>query len=414
MEQRELVSIILPTYNRAHTLAQTIRSVCAQTYENWELIVVDDGSTDDTRALLASFAADARIRPVYLEQNGNVCVALNEGIAHMRGDYMARIDSDDLWLPEKLEKQIAYLRAHPDCGACFTQVDLIDAQDECVNARWPALYEAYRPDCKTQREWVLRLLQKGNCLCQSTAVIPRAVLQAVGTYNLALLQSQDYDLWLRIAARYPIYLDPQPLTRYRWEPEESIKLSRSGEESDTRFYNEQRLIRLHFLDLIRDEDFLRLFGPDCIRPEARTPLELECEKMLWCLRAGGDMRLAGVMRAERLLAQEEARRMLEQVYQFTPKDLYRASKEHLWYDTVLQRRYADMQHACNLQGIEANQCQQQLAACTEQLREQREQCAQLRAALQACQQSTSWKVTKPLRALSRLLHRSKAADDPTP
>lgn len=409
MEQQALVSIIMPTYNRAHILAHTIASVCAQTYTNWELIIVDDGSTDDTRAVIESFD-DARIRPFYQPNNANVCVALNVGLSHARGTYIARIDSDDLWQPEKLEKQMAYLQAHPDCGACFSKVDLIDESGQCVNQIWPELYAMFQTEQPSQKAWVVYLLEQGNCLCQSSVVIPAHVWQAVGPYNLALLQSQDYDLWLRIVSRYPIHVVPQPLVQYRWQLDEQIKLSRSYEEANTRFYNEQMLIRLHFFDRIRDEDFLRLFGADLVKPDAHTPLELACEKMLWCLHAGSGMRLAGVFMGERLLSTPQGRETLEQTYHFTPKHLYAYSKEHLWYDTELKRQYDELQHRYNIQNKALGEREAERAAYQAQFekeRARREQLehlhAQTQAALDACLHSTSWKVTRPLRAIGRRL-----------
>src|SRR5690348_1065740 len=109
-EQHPVVSVILPTYNRASLISRAIRSVLNQTFTDWELLIVDDGSTDATEQLIRSRSADSRIRYMKLPQNVGMCNARNHGIALARGEFIAFLDSDDEWLPTKLEKQLAVFR----------------------------------------------------------------------------------------------------------------------------------------------------------------------------------------------------------------------------------------------------------------------------------------------------------------
>ena len=113
------VSVIIPTYNRAALVKEAVASVLAQTWREFELIVVDDGSTDDTPEALAPYAS--RIRLLRRENRGGVSAARNAGMAAARGEWLAFLDSDDLWLPEKLARQMAYLAAHPDAAWCQTE-----------------------------------------------------------------------------------------------------------------------------------------------------------------------------------------------------------------------------------------------------------------------------------------------------
>ena len=117
--QQPLVSVVLTNYNNAPFLARAVQSVLAQTYPNWELIAVDDASADNSAEILASFT-DPRITVLRNERNRQVSVSHNLGNRQAKGQYIAAIDSDDEWMPDKLEKQVAYMEAHPETGACFT------------------------------------------------------------------------------------------------------------------------------------------------------------------------------------------------------------------------------------------------------------------------------------------------------
>ena len=121
----KLVSIVMVNYNQERFIKEAIDSVIAQTYQNWELIIVDDGSTDQSVDIIKNYDDD-RIKPIYLEENSHICIATNVGFSHVTGEYIARLDSDDVWEKEKLYKQVALLEEKPNARVCFTQVNLID------------------------------------------------------------------------------------------------------------------------------------------------------------------------------------------------------------------------------------------------------------------------------------------------
>jgi glycosyltransferase involved in cell wall biosynthesis len=122
----KLVSIITPNYNCAQFIAQTIDSVLAQTYQNWEMLIIDDCSTDGSYDIALKYAEkDTRIRVYRMGKNGGAAFARNKAIELSRGDYLAFLDSDDLWLPEKLEKQLQFMQSN-DCDFCFTEYEHID------------------------------------------------------------------------------------------------------------------------------------------------------------------------------------------------------------------------------------------------------------------------------------------------
>ena len=210
-----LVSIVMPNYNGGRFLRDTIDSVLSQTYSEFEFIIVDDASTDDSLDVLKGYQIDSRIQIYKLEKNSQICIALNKGLDKAKGKYIARIDSDDCWMPEKLEKQVAYMESHPFCGVCFTWPDIIDEQNRIVNDKEQGLYELFQQKNRSQEEWIHKLYFDGNCLCHPSSLIRREALETAGVYDNAGLQLQDYELWMRILIEYPIHVLEENLTRYR-------------------------------------------------------------------------------------------------------------------------------------------------------------------------------------------------------
>ena len=139
--ENELVSIVMVNYNQEKFLKKAIDSVLIQTYKNWELIIVDDGSTDRSVDIIKEYEDD-RIKPIFLQENSHICIATNTGFAAVNGKYIARLDSDDIWEKEKLEKQMDFMQQNPDAKVCFTQIELIDENGKNINDR--ALQSLYR------------------------------------------------------------------------------------------------------------------------------------------------------------------------------------------------------------------------------------------------------------------------------
>jgi glycosyltransferase involved in cell wall biosynthesis len=192
------VSVILPTYNRAWCLARAIDSVLNQSFTDFELIVVDDGSRDDTARLLASYGERLA---VIRQPNQGVSAARNAGIAVARGRWIALLDSDDHWLPAKLASQVAWLRDHPEYRICQTEEIWIRGGRR-VNPK-----KRHRKSGGYIFERCLPL-----CLVSPSAVMmARSLLDEVGGFDEALPACEDYDLWLRISCAHPVGLVEAPL-----------------------------------------------------------------------------------------------------------------------------------------------------------------------------------------------------------
>jgi GT2 family glycosyltransferase len=192
------VSVVIPTYNRRALVVEAVGSVLAQTFPDYELIVVDDGSTDGTAQALAKY--DARLRLVSQLHRG-VAAARNRGAAAAGGRYLAFLDSDDLWLPRKLERQMAYLRSHPEFAICQTE-ELWFRNGVRVN---PA---------KRHRKRAGDIFREslGLCLISPSAVMmTRELFERAGGFDERLPACEDYDLWLRITRDRAVGLVPEPL-----------------------------------------------------------------------------------------------------------------------------------------------------------------------------------------------------------
>ncbi len=202
---KPLVSIIIPTRNRAETfLPQAIRSVVAQTYANWEMFVVDDASTDNTASVVALFAHnDPRIR--YLRAQGKgPGMARKIASQQISGEYLAFLDDDDVWLPDKLDIQMGYFNQHPEVALLYTKAIVIDGQNKSCGEKPSG------PATRTFQDLIER-----NAIVLSSALVRRSSFEKVGGFDGYISPSEDYYLWLRISRLYPIAYLEQSLVHYR-------------------------------------------------------------------------------------------------------------------------------------------------------------------------------------------------------
>jgi glycosyltransferase involved in cell wall biosynthesis len=193
-----LVSVIIPTYNRDAMVSEAVASVFEQTFKDFELIVVDDGSTDGTASLLSRFGSS--LRPLQQEHRG-VSAARNRGVAEARGELIAFLDSDDLWLPEKLAVQVSYLRTFPRAALCHTE-EIWLRRGRRVNPR--------RRHAKAAGKDFVRLLRE-SLISPSAVLIRRPVLEEAGGFDESLPACEDYALWLKLARTHEIHLIDRPL-----------------------------------------------------------------------------------------------------------------------------------------------------------------------------------------------------------
>jgi glycosyltransferase involved in cell wall biosynthesis len=201
-------SVIMPVYNGEKYLKQAVESVLRQTLPDFEFIILDDGSTDETYSVLEEFARqDARIRLYQNEKNLGLSRTLNLGLEQARSEYIARMDADDICLPERLEKQVAFMDAHPEIGICGTWVETIG---DNAGRIW---------QLPEDHEAIYACILFTNCLAHPSVMIRRDVLRAHNLwYDVRAYYTEDYDLWSRALPMVRFANLPEILLRYRFHP----------------------------------------------------------------------------------------------------------------------------------------------------------------------------------------------------
>jgi glycosyltransferase involved in cell wall biosynthesis len=201
------VSVIIPAYNAMQYLPETLDSVLLQTYTNYEIIIVNDGSSDSIVEWAPQYK-DSRIRLI-TQVNQGVSAARNKGIENSTGEYIAFLDADDLWAPEYLEKQVNYLDNYPHVGVTYTWTKLIDEDGNSINR----VFASHASGMIWKK-----LLGNDVISTGSSAVVRRQCVNKVGGFDIQLAHAEDLDFWLRIAKEYEFAVIKEPLVSYRQHP----------------------------------------------------------------------------------------------------------------------------------------------------------------------------------------------------
>ena len=200
----ELVSVVVATYNMGHYLPQAVESVLQQEYSQVEAVIVDDGSTDDTPAVMRRWEGNPRVRS-HRQSNGGQARAKNQGISLSRGGFVAFLDADDTWLPGKLTRQMPLFQDRPALGVVYSDFERMDADGAPVPKGPVRLY----------RGRISGPLLIDNFIPFPSAVVRRECLERQGVFDETLGMGIDYDLWLRLSAHYEFDFIPEATVRYR-------------------------------------------------------------------------------------------------------------------------------------------------------------------------------------------------------
>jgi len=201
------ISVIIPVYNGEQTIRETIESVLDQTFSDFELIVINDGSQDSTLEVVASFK-DARLQ-VFSYPNAGVSASRNRGLSHASGKFISFLDADDLWAPDKLEAQLKALEENPQAAIAYSWTDHIDESGQFLR---PSSHTTINGD-------VYANLLLGNFLKTGSNVLIRAqALTSVGGFDESLTHAEDWDMWLRLAVSHHFVAVPYPQVLYRISP----------------------------------------------------------------------------------------------------------------------------------------------------------------------------------------------------
>lgn len=247
-KNKPIISIIIPTYNRERLIARSVKSVLNQTYQDFEIIIVDDASTDNTRELVAGFN-DERIRYVRHEENKGEAAARNTGIKAARGDYIAYQDSDDEWFPEKLARQIKLLEdASPEVGVIYTGFWKTENHGRTyIPFSW----------VNQKNGDIHKELLKGNFIGSPVVLIKRECFSKVGLFDERLRNLVDWEMWLRISKHYHFRCVDEPLVVAHYDSDnvsdnpdsliDALKLVL--EKNHDEFEAEKKLLAKHWINI---------------------------------------------------------------------------------------------------------------------------------------------------------------------
>jgi hypothetical protein len=308
------VSVILASYNHGRYVEDAVQSVLDQTSDDLEIIVVDDGSSDDTAERVASFT-DERLQLYRLYPNRGACAAMNLALQQTSSDLVAVINSDDVWEPSKLQRQLEVFNEAPELAAVFTGARLVSETGKPLTIReLPKWHAAFRQPNRSQARWLRRFFEHGNCLCHPSALVRRTVFDEIGYYDNRLRQLPDLDRWIELAKRAPFaVLGDEELVRFRVQLRHG-NTSSGSPANVARTLHEHLVLCESFFKGCSPELFADGFGDLFLDPMASTPEELACERLMLWLNGPSTLqtiyRFYGITELYRLLARPKERALL--------------------------------------------------------------------------------------------------------
>lgn len=277
------ISVVMASYNHAEFVEQSIHSVLDQTYGDFELVIVDDGSSDETWRRIQR-VDDPRIRAYRLAQNQGGAAALNYGVQESRGEFVAVINSDDMWHRDKLARQLEVFAEQPELGAVFTSARFVDESGAPMPASeilpWHAVFRARN---RSQGRWLRQFFESGNLLCHPSVLIRRSFYDVHGLYDNRLRQLPDLDMWIRLVKHHPIHvINNEDLVLFRVLTQ-GRNTSAVSDVSIARTYREHLIVLERFFEGCPEDVLVDGFGDIMRRPTFSAPEERAIAEMLLLL-----------------------------------------------------------------------------------------------------------------------------------
>ena len=240
-----LVSVVIASYNHAAYVRACLDSVLTQTLQHFEIVITDDGSVDETVSIIRSIN-DPRIQLEVFEQNRGACVAFNHAICRARGRYIAILNSDDCFLPHKLQRQVGFLHANPQVGAVFAHPQLINESGGQFADSAHKDFSVFHVGNRSRHDWLRYFFDHGNCLCHPSVMIRRECYEQLGLLDARLAQVPDLDFWIRLTRRFDIHVLPEALLSFRIRDNQQNASAGRPEVIVRDLWERQRILR-HYL-----------------------------------------------------------------------------------------------------------------------------------------------------------------------
>lgn len=316
------VGVVIPCYNHVNFVEQAIDSVLSQTYQDFDVYVADDASTDGTNEKIIQY--DETLREIHLfeENQGGQSKFL---LSRVDNEYTALLNSDDFWHEDKLEKQISYMESNPDCAACFTWCRQVNEQGEDING-----IEAFQQTNRTSEEWLRYFYEKGNCLAHPSILIRTNIYRELldNSYK-AFRQIPDFQMWVKLILKEKIHIIEEELMSFRWHSSgKSTNVSSVTPENLARSQNEECYMWYETIADMEDNFFKSAFHDLLINKNAHTQEEIKCEKFFLLVRAREELdRQAAIFYFYDIFKDKRVQECFIERYGFGKKDFFQLEIE---------------------------------------------------------------------------------------
>ena len=322
---RPKVSVILSSYNHEKYIAQAIQSVLDQTFTDFELLIYDDGSTDKSREIIKTFT-DPRIKTFLYEENRGPRIASREATCAATGKYLAIHHSDDLWTPEKLEKQVEFLESHSEYAACFSQADFIDEDGNLQELDDKNFYKnIFNQPNRTRAEWLNYFFYNANCLCHPSLLIRH---ESYAKYKMSdiqgLWQLPDYFMWIRLCFNADFYIMSEKFVKFRLSRSRE-NMSATTYEKRVRVETEMVFVLQSFIDSFEDDKFFLEVFPESKKFVVEGKMNRRFAFAKICLESlnvpySAALQIVGLTLLKNLLSSTETAEEIKQLYKYDEKN----------------------------------------------------------------------------------------------
>ena len=319
------VSVILTSYNHAAYVADAIQSVLNQTFTDFELLIYDDGSTDNSHEIIKTFD-DPRIKTFLYEENRGPRVATMKAFNVVQGKYIAMHHSDDVWREDKLQKQVEFLDAHKEYAACFTWVNFIDENGSIQELPDGNLYKGvFDKENRTRAEWLNYFFYNANCLCHPSLLIR---LDAYTKYNLievtkGLWQLPDYAMWIKLCFHANFYILDERLTLFRLRLHQRDNMSATTFDKRVRVESEMYFLLNTFLKNFNDDKFFIEVFPETKRYLINGEFNRKFAFAELCLKKDDEyFHLIGLKILKNLLSNDITAAQIKKLYNYDEKSFF--------------------------------------------------------------------------------------------
>ena len=321
-----LVSVILPAYNHENFVGEAIESVLNQTFKDFELLIADDCSKDGTANVIKKYD-DSRIKTYFFKENRGAAENHRFLIENATGKYIALINSDDVWLSDRLKEQVEFMESHDDYGACFSWASFIDENNNEIMKDNKIFMQPNR----TRGQWLAHFFLNGNCICHPSMLIRKEVYDTIGVYNPFMRQLPDFDMWIRVVKKYKINIIQKVLVHHRRFVDGGGENTSAPIVSNSmRDVMESNYILNHFFDGIDDDIFIEGFRKYFRKKDAIDKDALTCEKFFLLLDGKYYMPKINIMASILYLISNSTKNVketLNKLYNYDEKDFFFLSSQ---------------------------------------------------------------------------------------